>query len=77
MISAKAFPRLSRPKSLPMLPAPKACAGEVQKIRNNERNKRRVEDEVMAETAMLGEIAGVRSKTDVTEEKNESRLLEA
>ena len=70
MISAKAFPRLSRPNSLPMLPAPKACAGEVQKIKNKERNKRKLEDEVMAETAMVGDIAGVRLIANLTEEKD-------
>ena len=60
-----------------MLPAPNACAGEVQKIRNKERNKRRPEDEVMAETAMLGDVAVVRSIADLTEEKDEPRLLDA
>ena len=61
-----------------MLPAPKACAGEVQKMRNKERSKRRLEDEPMAETAMLGDVAGVRSMitADLTEEKDESRLLD-
>ena len=56
-----------------MLPAPKACAGEVQKIRNKERNKRRLEDQLMAETAMLGAVAVV---ADLTEENDESRWLD-
>ena len=59
-----------------MLPAPKACAGEVQKIRNKERNKRRLEDQLMAETAMLGDVAVVRSIADLTEENDESRWLD-
>ena len=60
-----------------MLPAPKACAGEVQQIRNKQRSKKKLEDASMAETAMLNDVAGGRSIADLTEEKDESRLLDA
>ena len=48
-----------------MLPAPNAYAGEVQQIRNKERSKRKLEDALMAETAMLDDVVGeVNSRFD-------------